>query len=438
MKMMKFLLKVFSYFLGASFRIILSLLCRVIFHLLLYIEKNLLPTKQEPPHESLGLILTHLPDCIDRCRFRAVCKFWLFAEKEHPSPDQQLPLLIASTDYIWPSKVPCYSIYSKKVYWLRFPTQAYCATRHGSSLDGWLLMENGAPHETYLFNVFSNEKISVPSLPANVGDNPLPPEFKWPFDFLGCLKGPCFIHKMIVRSSPTSDDCLIAAMGDFGSLSLCKPLTKSWKTELNNKTESLKDIIFYQQMIFGIDKGEQIVAFKVEETLEGLPHVTDIFEYSTVHNVDIDDPMLQRPGFYLAEHCGKLLMVLRYGETDERFRSEIDLKTTYFRVFELDDTKSPYMWVHVESLGKFAMFLGSGGVQFFPTSDLEYIEDDCIYFAIHFDRRSSLRFTDRGVYSMRDGSIKELDNIDACLRWGSQNWLPFYPDMWMYLPKYNN
>ncbi|KAJ1694994.1 hypothetical protein LUZ63_011692 [Rhynchospora breviuscula] len=438
MKIMRFLVELFSYFLGTSFYILLSLLCRVIFHLLLYIEKKFLLTRQGPPYESLGPILSHLPDCIDRCHFRAVCKSWLLAEKEYPSPDQQLPWLIASTDYIWPWKVPCYSICSKKVYWIRFPTQAYCATRHGSSLDGWLLMGNGAPPETYLFNVFSSMKISVPILPAIAGVNPLPPEFMRPFNLLGWLMGPCFIHKMIVRSSPTSDDCLIAALGNFGSLSLCKPLTKSWTTELDNNTESLEDIIFYQQMVFGIDKEEQIVAFKVEETLEGLPYVTDILEYSTVRNVHIDDPMLERPGIYLAEHCGKLLMVLRYGEADERFGIGMFWKTTHLRVFELDDTKSPSEWVHVTSLGKFAMFLGSGGVQFFPTSDLEFIAHDCIYFAIHFDRKCSLRFIDRGVYSMRDGSIKQLDNIDSCLRWGSKNWLPCYSDMWLFPSKYKN
>ncbi|KAJ4785691.1 F-box SKIP23-like protein (DUF295) [Rhynchospora pubera] len=439
--MMKFLLKVFSYFLGASFHILLSLLCRVIFHLLLYIEKNLLPTKQGPPYESLGLILSHLPDCIDRCHFRAVCKSWLLAEKEHPLPYQQLPWLITSTENSRPFKVPCFSFTSKKIYWLNFPVEPYGERHHGTSSDGWVLMERADPLATFLFNVFSSLKIPVPNLFEIVGgDSTLQLAFERLHNLIGWQSGTHFIHKMRVRSSPMSYDCLIATLGFFGTLSLCKPMTKSWTIKKDSDTTSLEDFIFYGKMIFGIDQEEQIVAFEVGENLEleGLPHVTDVFKYSTVRNVHIDEHTLGRPSIYLAEHCGKLLMVLRYGEFDDRIKKGIYFRTTQFKVFELDQTKSPFEWVHVNSLGKFAMFLGSQGIHFIPTSIMGCLEDDCIYFSVHFDRKYRLKYADRGVYSMRDGSIKQLDNIGAYLSSASRNRLPNYPDVWLFPPKYKS
>ncbi|CAL5009420.1 unnamed protein product [Urochloa decumbens] len=223
--------------------------------------------------ELLGHVIAGLPFPADIARFRAVCRSWRSAAREHV---RQLPWMVL------PDASFCTIAGDNLVRGIPgLPENVTCL---GSTADGWLALDctddeyrrtpykdkfvdnntfpsprAGAMHRhTYmLHNPFSGETVPLPELD----------------DLVGHVAETFEIRKVLMRSSSPDDVVAVATNNEGCNIILCRPRIKGWWVVPNLR---VCDIAFHGGRLYRITPEEALVAFDLSEDEDGMLIVTKL------------------------------------------------------------------------------------------------------------------------------------------------------------------
>ncbi|OVA15999.1 Protein of unknown function DUF295 [Macleaya cordata] len=370
--------------------------------------------------ELIEAIANRLSAYIDYIRFRAVCVSWRSVLPKLPNLRHlppQIPWLMVPFMEDKSQNYGCFFSISENKYHLlelpEFSKKRVC----GSSL-GWLIMLEEGP-AVNLFNPLTRTLIPLPPLttfphvkfrPSKLGR-----EFKIydsteddSYTHSLTMMQNCFIRKMVLSSSPSSNNIeavnyMIVAILSSCKLAFMKKGDQVW-TLLNDPEFSFEDVIFYKGQYLAVDSERRVVV------------------------CDFDDPSLKvtviSPGpqgeigfttHYLVDFSGDLLLVSRVREYEHK--GTFDYTTVKFRVFKPDQNGQEWHWPRIKDLGDCVLFLGANSSVCLLANELSGCQRNCIYFAD--DNHDSYNFKDDdlddsyeigghdlGVFDLNNGSIK--------------------------------
>ncbi|XBI56741.1 hypothetical protein VPH35_038274 [Triticum aestivum] len=275
----------------------------------------------------------------DRARFRAVCRSWHLAMRQHVPAPRQIPWIVMSDgSFLTPSDVAGTS--PARIPSL--PRNARCV----ASADSWLLLDRTdvrkKMHSYFLHDPFTNTTVPLPELDAVIGHAS---------ELFG-------VHKL------------------RKGVWLPKPQTAPFIY--------IVDTAFLGDKLYGITHAEDLVSFEEvanneeqskEDTIEQRRKKTGddmILEGITAWSDDEDEV---RDHWYLVESCGKLLMVIR----QVRVPSYNISSTLKVEVYEADACKGAHCWVPiVGGLGSQTLFISRFFCKSISTCD--EADQDAIHF----------------------------------------------------------
>lgn len=112
----------------------------------------------EHPQHLLGLFIARLPFPADRARYRAVCRSWRSAVREHLS-SRQLPWVVLPYGcFLTPSDINLHHFPS-------FPENTSCT----GSTDDWIILHRDDTNSFILHNPFSDATVTLPELDTIIG-----------------------------------------------------------------------------------------------------------------------------------------------------------------------------------------------------------------------------------------------------------------------------
>ncbi|KAI5019643.1 hypothetical protein ZWY2020_044535 [Hordeum vulgare] len=191
----------------------------------------------------------------DRARFRAVCRSWRLAMRQHVSASRrQIPwIVMADGSFFTPSDANCASA-------PRLPTLPSNTTCIASS-DEWLALDftdAKKMHSYSLHNPFTDTTVPLPELDAVIGDASELFE----------------VRKVLMRSTPSD---IIAVMTNNWNhpLILIRPGKGVWLPEPQTAPfVDIVDIAFLGDKLYGITQAENLVSFSIDFHSDGIPTVT--------------------------------------------------------------------------------------------------------------------------------------------------------------------
>ncbi|KAJ4763627.1 hypothetical protein LUZ62_074002 [Rhynchospora pubera] len=370
----------------------------------------------EVPYAVVELLVNYIPNYADHLNFKAVCKLWNFVESENPALPAELPwLMLSSSD----GNSKFYEICSRSFYVNPIPRIDHSAALYGTYSDGWLLCFTDNPKSIFLNNVYSGDKISLPSrtslcLSPNPFEECAVPSCEW----INMTRGVSLV-KTTFSCSPSLEDCLIASINQHGcSITIMQPKSNnSHATTVHLGGEGLLDIIFCDNKIIGVDRSKTVYTFVIADNLIGLPQVTKCEKHKTQKFNSSQSTFSNRSAnnaynAYLVQVSDKLLMIVRhYGGSGNTSTS-----TVGFKVYELV-WKSTLEWVEVQDLQGHVIFLDTYIRRVFHASQFPDMKGDQIYFT------SSSELFDTGVFSMRDQKISNVIPPEHLSRHAKPVWL---------------
>ncbi|CAM0870940.1 unnamed protein product [Alopecurus aequalis] len=202
--------------------------------------------------ELLGRVIARLPFPDDLARFRAVCRTWHSAVREHACPE--VPWIIHSDgtfvttyDYVFHRRVP-------------FPDNTRFIGANGS----WLALyrtddTNGGRRSYLLHNPFTKTTVPLPGLDSVIGK--VSSRFK--------------IRKVLMRSD--QNDLVAVTTNSLNyPIILCRPgKPGAWIPEQHEtQYASICDIAFHMGSLCGITLDKELVVLDLDEDDDGTPYVT--------------------------------------------------------------------------------------------------------------------------------------------------------------------
>uniref|UniRef100_A0A452XNK8 KIB1-4 beta-propeller domain-containing protein n=3 Tax=Triticinae TaxID=1648030 RepID=A0A452XNK8_AEGTS len=355
------------------------------------------------PSDLAGLVLRRLPSHADRVRFAAVCHHWCFSRQEHCLPPP-LP-------------------------WLAFPDGTLFGLPHGEgakesfklpssanycmSGGDWLVFSHNGT--CFLMDPFSEVTLTLPNIssfcrvdePAGIiNDRHVMDEY-----MVGLVlhRDTAIFLRKVIRCS----EFLVSAIVDIPPLrtvAYCQPGSTSWLVSGLGSIASFIDMMFYEGMLYIIDRSNNLLGInvgedndngklrvsRIERLLDGAPCGFKYFR-----------GCLSYFDSYLVESHGALLLVRReifYIRDNDMIGATKPAVGIEFEVSQSDFQSRS--WVKVSSVGDDqALFISKGSSRFVDVSRYK-LNGNCIYF---LDDGSCDWFwkdapSSCAVYDMRDGN----------------------------------
>ncbi|XBJ13068.1 hypothetical protein VPH35_017483 [Triticum aestivum] len=214
--------------------------------------------------ELLGRIIAHLPRPDDRARFRAVCRPWHLAVRQHNRP-QLLWIIYSDGTFV---TFPDHGIN----HGLSFPDDLTLV----GVCHSWLVFYRIADwwRRSYLlYNPFTKSTVPLPGLDYAIDDT------SYRFE----------VRKVIMGS--TKDDIVAVTTNNCNyPIILCRPGKAGawWPQRGEMPYASIFDVVFYKDNLCGITKSNDLVVMDIDQDDEGIPFVKDI-KYVIMHPSGDDD-----------------------------------------------------------------------------------------------------------------------------------------------------
>ncbi|VAI35384.1 unnamed protein product [Triticum turgidum subsp. durum] len=217
--------------------------------------------------DLLGRIIARLPRPDDRARFRAVCRPWHLAVRQHNRP--QLPWIIYSDGTF--VTFPDHGIH----HGLSFPDNtSFIGVYHS-----WLAFyRTVGKRRTYLLhNPFTKSTLSLPGLDSVINDTS-----HW-FE----------VRKVLMRS-PKDDIVVVTTNNCNYPIILCRPGKPGawWPGRGEMPYASIFDVVFHGDSLCGVTKHNDLVVMDIGEDDDGTPTVKSVkyvIEHPPVDHDDDDD-----------------------------------------------------------------------------------------------------------------------------------------------------
>ncbi|XP_057470225.1 F-box protein SKIP23-like [Actinidia eriantha] len=378
------------------------------------------------PPELLQTIAGKFTIHADYIRFRAVCVNWRSSSPTTPHHlPCQLPWLMLPHGPTTHHR-GFFSLSADKVHFLRLPEASPRRRRCGSS-HGWLAITDESP-AIFLLNPLTRAKVLLPPLSSfsNV--------VAFNFYDVGreyTLRAPngdtytlnlkqmrdFFIKKVILSSSPSSDDNYIAfaILNQTGDLAFCKNGDQSWKF-IEDAKSYCEDVIYCNGLFYAVNKLGEIT-------------VCDVHGPSPRVSLICTPPQIGGDMQYVVSSSVELLLITRYLDFEfVDYQFDNVYKTMEFRVYRLD-LNGP-KWERVMSLGDKMLFLGENSSLALSATDFPGCKGNCIYYTDDYSESNYDGIpgdNDLGVYDLEDGSIEPLPcyprNSISQLRWPPPIWV---------------
>lgn len=188
------------------------------------------------------------------------------------------------------------------------------------------------------------------------------------------------------------------------------------------------DVLFHWQKLYGINYNEEVFVFNVEQNHEGHRTVSDPRFVRIGKQAPRENWSDYETLPYLIELPGtnKMLLVVRY------LGGDLAASTAMCKVYELDCSSTPFMWVEKTSLDGHVIFLSGSCSYTIPACRHAGLHEDRIYFshdirALHYYRSSIFSSPDTGFFSPKNSSITKLTKSNC------KNNLLKLPPMWVFL-----
>ncbi|KAF5196713.1 F-box protein skip23 [Thalictrum thalictroides] len=390
-----------------------------------------MPDWSELPEELLNIIAEKIDFYKDFLSFSAVCHPWRSVTLNHKRPSHLLKpnfpwLMLTADDEDEDEDHRSFFIPSEnRVFRLNLPEARGCHC--WGSPYGWLVTL-GFDQQFHLLNPLTRKRLPLPSLLTfeNINFTAATP---------GRNRCSC-VGKAIITVSSTGEDgeatvtddayaydgnginpqflLVYLCIGGYQQLVFARPGDTTWTVvEQSNLTV---DVINFNGKIYAVECAGLI---KVCDNSRGL-HPTLIVFAAKPDNVGPDR-------FYLVEFGGELHLVVRIFDfaeeipPDEFHHCEV---AAWFEVFKLD--LSTLKWNELETLGDYALFVGSNTTFALKASDYpDQCKPGCIYFTDDcFETYSKLLGADMGIYNLETGTFEPLYEGDGVLS-------RFSPPVWI-------
>ncbi|KAK6945158.1 Domain unknown function DUF295 [Dillenia turbinata] len=315
----------------------------------------------------------------DFVNFGCVCKPWLWAASAAKFNAKRLPLLMLAEKE---------ETHVREFYDISVGGQIHqvdLPVARGSKIFptlGWLVVVLETNADMILLHPFLRKTINLPN-PINLNEELVENGKTWLpyFDKAVLSADPCL----------SSDWVLMIIYDGIGKLAFARNGDKAW-TGIDAPISCCSDIYYHDGQFYGVDYAGRIVACDVQGPNPSAGYV--------ISRIPPDLGAMVGYKFYLAEWCGKLLVIHRFID----IRAEVKV----FRVFEIDFADQGN-WVEVTHMGNKAIFLGFNSSITVDASDFQKCKPNCLYFTddveqYYIDPRGGGR--DMGIYNMADGSIE--------------------------------
>ncbi|XP_021317170.1 uncharacterized protein LOC8083015 isoform X2 [Sorghum bicolor] len=355
------------------------------------------------PSELLGLVFLHLRTRADRAVFPAVCRAWCSAARQCHLPQ--------------PSPVP----------WIMLPGGSATSFPRGETFhlpDGasyhnscgeWLLLSRSG-YGYFLMNPFTKATVPLPSLysysyyrePVDFAEDYMVQENNRPGTWGYKCRHDISVVSLVVCS--TRLIAAIVAVGDLGTIALCRPGAVAWSVSAREQCRWLSHMVFFQGKLYALDRNngsEDLISIDiVDEHDNSVPRVSRIERLIEGISLPPQQDIMRR--CYLVESHDTLLMIRRklpYKREHCRARSYI-IRVAGIEVFEANFEQ--HLWTAVRTLGNDqALFLGQGCSRAVRVSPYD-LSRDCIFFLddyINWYWKWKRETTSCGLYDMKDEKI---------------------------------
>ncbi|GFZ10496.1 hypothetical protein Acr_21g0010950 [Actinidia rufa] len=226
-----------------------------------------------------------------------------------------------------------------------------------------------------------------------------------------------FIKKVILSSSPSSDDNYIAfaILNQTGDLAFCKNGDQSWKF-IEDAKSYCEDVIYCNGLFYAVNKLGEIT-------------VCDVHGPSPRVSLICTPPQIGGDMQYVVSSSEELLLITRYLDFEfVDYQFDNVYKTMEFRAYRLD-LNGP-KWERVMNLGDKMLFLGENSSLALSATDFPGCKGNCIYYTDDYSESNYDGIpgdNDLGVYDLEDGSIEPLPcyprNSISQLRWPPPIWV---------------
>ncbi|PIA59789.1 hypothetical protein AQUCO_00400585v1 [Aquilegia coerulea] len=302
------------------------------------------------PLELLDLIVGGLITLHDLISFGCVCSSWYLVSTPiiHRKRGSSPWLIVSKLEFFH-----FYSIIEERCYSIdnipEIKDRRICSTS-----NGWLIMVH-KNFEVQLFHPFSKKVINLPPVNDMPGSK-----------YIACY---CRFGKTFRMPGSKYIACYCRFGKTFRPCNVSEFLTAnpgySWDSFL------IKAIITPDLCKHNVGK---FYAISFDGDVVVIEDVDDSLPFTKLIDIrNSSDPEAKSPcrfKYYLVESSGDLLKVLRIQNSETR--------TMKFKVFKLDF--SAFRWMELQSLGKYAFFLGSNQSFSLCTSDFPGYRGNCIYF----------------------------------------------------------
>ncbi|CAI0407758.1 unnamed protein product [Linum tenue] len=364
---------------------------------------------------TIGRRLITLQDLI---RARAVCPSWrraLLAEQQRRFPSTQWLMLPHCTSKFMnrtaaAAMIGCkgsdncrcfYDAAAQQFHHIEFPPGSHNRATCRGSAFGWLFMTGQTPCIS-LINPLTGAEIPLPPITSFPGVIAYRPE-KVGLEYLLLADDgftmaygkkyieKSYICKVAMSAEPTAaEDCTVMAIrfNDDYRLAICNPKAESW-TLLSDRGIAFQDVVFWKGQFHILDFYARLMVCDLS-----VPHRPKL-------SLVLDLPY-HRQITALDHYLVVCPAALGGGRERTYWTSE-------FRVFELNEEEGGG-WDKVESIGDFALFLGSNTPAFVSTLDRPGLARNSIYFTDNLSECHSKNSSghDMGIYDLATGAVQPL------------------------------
>ncbi|KAK6932529.1 Domain unknown function DUF295 [Dillenia turbinata] len=251
---------------------------------------------------------------------------------------------------------------------------------------GWLVVVSDMNADMFMLHPFSRRTIKLPS-PISLNEQLLENGDTWL---------PFFLKAVLSADPCLSSDWVLMIIYEIAKLAFVRNGDKAW-TGIDPPHLNFLDIYYYERKFYGVSCQGIIVACDVQGPNPTAGHV--------ISRLPTSLKALGGSMFYLAEWCGKLVVIHRSINVPSIPKS--------FRIFEIDFAQGN--WVEVTHLGNKAILLGFNPSITVDALEFRKCKPNCVYFTDDtHEGRVDPDGRDMGIYNMVDRNVEPHFVEESC------------------------